>query len=146
MNSLPLAEIISTRTIVTHGDTIALLRRASDGELKNTWELPGGKHDNPHEHISQAALREVHEETGIRGELLSPTPEFIEERIIGDGKHRGKNYRAYGFILLSESQHITLSTEHSEYTWLPSSEAMALPNVSPTSLKTIQALASYLQY
>ena len=46
------------------GDDGVLLIKMADGRDKGTWALPGG-HIGPRESPRQAAVRELHEETGV---------------------------------------------------------------------------------
>lgn len=134
--------IISTRVIVEHDGQIALLRRASAGELAGYWELPGGKVE-PGEDIASGALRETKEETGAPIELLPFGPELIDDRPILDGKHRGKWYKAYGLIGTTTTHEFMLDpSEHDATLWLPAHEALALTALSQTSRRTLLGLGA----
>jgi len=52
--------------IVLRDDMTLLARRPPGGHLEGLWEFPGGKIE-PGEQPSAAALRELHEETGLAG-------------------------------------------------------------------------------
>lgn len=134
--------IISTRVIVEYGPDIALLRRASTGEFAGAWELPGGKVE-PGEDIAAGALRETEEEMGINIDLLPFQPEMIDSRPILDGKHRGKWYKAYGFIGAAASRDLTLDPgEHEDSLWIPPHEALALDTLSQTSRRALLELGA----
>ncbi len=142
MSSPEQPTIISTRVIVEHGPDIALLRRASTGEFAGAWELPGGKVE-PGEDIAAGARRETEEEMGISIDLLPFQPEMIDNRPILDGKHRGKWYKAYGFIAAAASRDLTLDPEeHEDSIWIPPYEALALATLSQTSRKAILELGA----
>lgn len=146
MAEIDTSPIVSARIIVEHGYDIAMVRRTSTGEFASAWELPGGK-QNPAEEIWEAAAREATEELGLSGELdfVLYDPVFIEERIILDGKHKGRSYRAFGFLATTNARTMTLDpTEHCEGQWIPPTEALSLAGISPTSFKTIKALGSML--
>ena len=50
----------------------------------DTWGIPGGAKDS-HESITEAALREAHEETGITPEHLTPLALFSDDH--GDWRY-----------------------------------------------------------
>lgn len=50
------------------GDEVLLIRRGSPPRL-GEWSLPGGRIE-PGERLADAALRELHEETGVEAELI----------------------------------------------------------------------------
>lgn len=60
MNQYPLAVAIAA---LIHDEKILLIKRAK-GSYVGFWGLPGGKIEK-HEHVSDAAIREIQEETGI---------------------------------------------------------------------------------
>lgn len=146
MTEIDTSTIVSARVIVEHGYDIAMVRRASNGEFAGAWEVPGGK-QNPAEEIWEAAAREATEELGLNGELdfVLYDPVFVEERVILDGKHKGRPYKAFGFLATTSSRIMTLDpTEHCDGQWLPPADALKLPGLSPTSFRTITALGSML--
>ncbi|MEZ5561015.1 MAG: NUDIX domain-containing protein [Pseudomonadales bacterium] len=64
-----------------------LMRRANTGFMDGYFALPGG-HQHAGESVTEAALRECEEETGIRPEALSP-------RLVmpyRSGRHQGLNF------------------------------------------------------
>jgi 8-oxo-dGTP pyrophosphatase MutT (NUDIX family) len=134
--------IISTRVIIEHGPDIVVVQRAQQGEFQGSWELPGGKVDQD-EDIAQGALREVGEEIGVPVELLPFQPELIEDRRIPDGKHFGRQYKAYGFIGIASSREVILNPdEHQNSLWLPAHEALQMHNLSQTSRNTLRQLGA----
>lgn len=136
-------ELFSTRVIIESGYDILLVKRADIGEFKGVWEVPGGKLD-PGETIFSAAYRETQQETGLDVEFLNSDPQFIEERDIPDGKHKGKRYMAYGFVATSLLREVKLSNEHVSSIWLPPEHAIKVNNLSKTSYRTIKKLGALL--
>lgn len=68
---------------LVHGGKILLIRRRR-GDYAGLWGLPGGKVEND-EHLSQAALREIAEETGIEAEFKGYVG-LVSEHLEEDGK------------------------------------------------------------
>ncbi|MBI2102687.1 NUDIX domain-containing protein [Candidatus Woesearchaeota archaeon] len=75
MNNLPLAVAIAA---LIHDDKILLIKRAK-GSYVGFWGLPGGKIEKD-EHVSEAAIREIKEETGIRC-LFTQHLGFVSEHL-----------------------------------------------------------------
>ncbi len=67
MNELPSA-IISLVAVVNADDEVLLLKRKKDVHCPDMWSYPGGKVLENEEPL-QAAVRELKEETGIKGKL-----------------------------------------------------------------------------
>ena len=59
---------MSVFVIVRQGDDVLLLRRANTGWKDGCWSLPAGAHDGG-ETLTQAAARELREETGLVASL-----------------------------------------------------------------------------
>lgn len=76
------------------------LRRAHSA----VWETPGG-HIEPGESAFEAALRELHEETGFTGLVLDPEPARLWQ-----------GYQLYSALVLSEFVP-RLSAEHTAASW-----------------------------
>lgn len=62
----PSRPIVATIATVIRGGDVLLVRRANPPDV-GRWGFPGGKIETG-ETIQQAALRELHEETGVHGE------------------------------------------------------------------------------
>jgi len=60
--------IAATIAVVIRGDEVLLVRRANPPDA-GLWGFPGGKIEQG-ETLTQAALRELHEETGVTAEAL----------------------------------------------------------------------------
>jgi ADP-ribose pyrophosphatase YjhB (NUDIX family) len=76
----PLVVAISA---LIHNNKILLIKRAK-GNLQGMWGLPGGKMEAG-EHLSDAAIREIYEETGIRSSFNCHLG-FVSEHLIEQGQ------------------------------------------------------------
>ena len=106
-----------------------ILFRREDGEtlfllIKNAehghWDFPKG-HIDPGEDEMSAALRETREECGITEPRLLPG---FREVINYDVKSGPKE--AVYFLAESPTDRIVLSSEHTDFRWLPLHKAMSL--------------------
>ena len=110
------------------GRVLALRRSAQDQWMPGRWGLPGG-HINKGESESEAAMRELEEETGLRAIALTP---FAARR------SKRKSERIYRVSLRHTSGDLSLEKathghEHSEYRWIsPKTQGLELvPGMKP---------------
>jgi 8-oxo-dGTP diphosphatase len=78
------AGILIFRDIDSTRREIFLQHRAPWVHNGDTWGIPGGAKDS-HESVTEAALREAHEETGILSEHLTPLGLFSDDH--GDWRY-----------------------------------------------------------
>lgn len=93
-----------------------LLKKAEDHPDAGTWEFPGGgveKGETPEE----AALRELKEETGLKGSLEGFGDVYSREV-------KGKQVEFHAFLVEVESENVELSEEHQDYKWVSKDEIM----------------------
>lgn len=132
-------KITSVRTLIIDGQGhYALARRDARGEQAGLWEFPGGKVDNG-ETVLDAAIRESKEEMALDIYPLSP-PETIESRIIPDGKHAGKPYKALGCFALSQSpEQIAPLDGVDEAGWFTADQIRSM-DITPTTRTIVDRL------
>jgi 8-oxo-dGTP pyrophosphatase MutT (NUDIX family) len=89
------------------------------------WDFPKGKLEQGEAYI-EAALRELHEETGLRGTIIDGFQENISYQFnqYPDGTVAEKT--AHFFIGRVEHKQVILSDEHLDHKWLSYTEAMNL--------------------
>ena len=101
------------------------------------WQMPQGGVDAG-EAPEAAALRELHEETGIpadRVEMLDATPDWLSYDLPADlvprvwgGRYRGQKQRWFLMRYAGRDADITLDTEHPEFSrwrWIGADEMLA---------------------
>ncbi len=93
-----------------------LIKNAEHGH----WDFPKGHIDEGEDEIS-AALRETREECGIAEPRLLPG--FRE--VIGYTVKSGPKEAVY-FLAESPTDRVALSSEHTDYRWLPLRKALSL--------------------
>jgi mutator protein MutT len=105
--------------LVVDGDRVALIaRRTRDGSLQ--WVLPKG-HLEAGETAEQAAVREVEEETGIRGEVVEPVG-TIDYWFAAPGRRVHKT--VHHFLLRAVSGELSDDdVEVEQVAWVPLAEA-----------------------
>ena len=72
---------VAISAVINNGK-ILLIKRAR-GDYVGLWALPGGKIEGS-EHLSEAAVREILEETGIRAEFRKPLG-VVSEHLVENG-------------------------------------------------------------
>ncbi|HXW86330.1 MAG TPA: NUDIX domain-containing protein [Candidatus Bathyarchaeia archaeon] len=104
-----------------HGETLEyLLLQYVSGH----WDFPKGKIE-PSETKEQTALRELYEETALQVALI-PSFEVSFSYIFKD-KDKQKTYKTVYFFLgtcTDDSQKVTISHEHTGYSWLDYDHAL----------------------
>ena len=76
---LPLSVVISALIV----DNKLLLIKRARGDYIGYWGLPGGKIEKD-EHLSDAAVREIYEESGIKSDFKEHIG-FVSEHLLEDG-------------------------------------------------------------
>ncbi|MHC4780129.1 MAG: NUDIX domain-containing protein [Planctomycetota bacterium] len=106
---------------IEEGNLLFLLLKAAG---HSTWGFPKGLIDVAEEE-DEAARREMAEETGISG--IRPVEGFRETvKYIVHLGGKDSNKRSTYFLAGVGGSPVTLSHEHTEYRWLPASEAMSM--------------------
>jgi 8-oxo-dGTP diphosphatase len=112
------AGILIFRDSIEAGREIFLQHRAPWVHNGDTWGIPGGAKDS-HESVTEAALREAHEETGINPEHLNPLALFSDDH--GDWR--------YDTVLAAADDQISADSpndESQEMRWVPVDEVTLL--------------------
>ena len=103
---------------------VLLQHRAPWSHQGGTWALPGGAQDS-HETPEQAAVREAHEEAGLRAEHLQVRATVVTAEVIG---RRGTSWR-YTTVIADAHQPLDTipNRESSELRWVAEDEVADLP-------------------
>jgi 8-oxo-dGTP diphosphatase len=109
-------EVEAAGCVVRHHGRIAVIHRPRYDD----WSLPKGKLD-PGESFAEAAVREVEEEIGIRGELGAE----LDASTYTDSKGRSKIVR-YWLMDVDEVPSFVVNDEVDEVRWVTPDEARAL--------------------
>ena len=117
--------LVAVGAMIEHAETgrILLLRRSQDvAFLPGVWEDIGGRLKQ-FEEPEDALRREVREESGLEIEIIRPINIFH----LFHGERSAENEMVIiTYWCRSQSDHIVLSHEPSEYRWLPAREALHL--------------------
>ena len=112
---------VAVGAIVRRSDELLLVRRGRPPAV-GEWSVPGGRVE-PGELLMEAVVRELHEETGLRG-VCGPLVGWVE-RISED----------YHFVILDFEATVigdvepTAGTDATEARWWPVAEVASLPLV-----------------
>lgn len=134
IRALPYRPCVGVMLINATGLIFAGQRRDCDVPA---WQMPQGGID-PGEDPRAAALRELHEETGVPPEavdLLGQTPDWLYYDLPADlvprlagGRYRGQAQRWFLLRLTGPEQSINLDTAHPEFSawkWMSADELLA---------------------
>jgi 8-oxo-dGTP diphosphatase len=101
-------------------DNFLLVKRSADRErFPEHWEFPSGFIEEG-ETLEEAALRELEEETGLKGEVIRTGESFPIEI---------PKVMIHPVLVKVVEEDVELSKEHSEYRWADKSELNVLKTV-----------------
>jgi 8-oxo-dGTP pyrophosphatase MutT (NUDIX family) len=130
--------------VTLRDDELLLLQRSeSETFLSERWTLPAGKLQ-PGESPEVAALRELHEEAGLSGELVRATGESSFQSIYLD---RLTEWTQFNFLVrVHGSQEVVLDTSHRDHQWFPIAELARLAEVVDAyTVKVIEQAIPYVE-
>lgn len=109
-----------TMCIVRDGDQVLLLNRPSDRGFPG-YLGPGGKVDYP-ESLTEGAIREVWEETGLKVKdlIFKGIDEFVDPK-------RNYRYMVFNYLATSFEGELLKNPPEGELLWVPIEEALKLP-------------------
>jgi 8-oxo-dGTP pyrophosphatase MutT (NUDIX family) len=115
----------SANVIVSDDEGRILLIRRTDND---NYSLPGGSLDLG-ESIAQTAVRETEEETGIRCEVTGLVGIYTNPRHVIEYTSNGEVRQEFSIVFTARpiGGTVRTSSESSEVTWVPASEAQHLP-------------------
>ncbi len=113
-----LQTVAKTALLNPHGKVLLLKRSLTDVKRPGEWDFAGGQID-PGEEISQGAIREILEETGIKLHIADLTLVYA-----GTVAYDELSVTRLLFLAKAPSLDITLSEEHEEFAWVDSKYAI----------------------
>ncbi|MGW0634128.1 NUDIX hydrolase [Nocardia salmonicida] len=123
----------SAGAFVRRGDTVLLICRSDNGN----WSMPGGAHD-PGESLSQTAIRETEEETGVIIELTGIVGIFTDPTHVIHYTSNDEVRQEFTVIYRAEAigGEPTTSSESTRVVWVPIADLGTL-NMDPSQRKRI---------
>ena len=105
----------------------------------NRYSIVGGKVKR-NERLDQTLLREVREETGLRGKVERHLATF--DQIKNSGYYQaGTQHIFVDNVVSVESKKVRLNEEAQEYIWIPAQEALAYLDIESNARHTIELYA-----
>jgi 8-oxo-dGTP diphosphatase len=98
--------------------SILVARRADDQHAGGAWEFPGGKVESGEE-PADAALRELREETGLRGAIATPLLVFVHD-------YPDRRLRFHAFVVADADGEVVTEGGRA-YQWAPTASLEDLP-------------------
>lgn len=116
--------VIIAKAIVfnAEGKLLALRRSETDDRRPLQWDVPGGWVEEC-EDFAEATVRETQEEAGIDLDPKQLSLVFTKTAI-KKPKDESMNIMWLYFVAETETDTVTLSSEHSEYKWMSMEEAL----------------------
>jgi 8-oxo-dGTP diphosphatase len=111
--------LIGVKLILTNiQGEVLVLKRSDKSSSPHSWDFPGGGVDS-HESPALAAIRELHEETGIS---ITDVQLFTSEYVL----EKDEDALILGFSGTTNDTTITLSWEHESYEWVSKDKLLKL--------------------
>lgn len=107
-------EVAKAVTYNPEEEKILIVQRAKKDTNPLKWEFPGGSVEE--ENAENTAVRELKEETGLKGEIVEKS---AEEEIVIDNRE----FRFHVFLTHVDSKDVELSHEHEKHEWIEIEEA-----------------------
>jgi 8-oxo-dGTP diphosphatase len=104
-------DVAAAATFDAEKEKFLVMKRAESMSVNpGKWDFPSGKIEEG-EDARTAALRELREETGLKGEILKSGDSFVQET--RDGK-----FKVHPFLVLVEDSEVEMNSEHTECRWV----------------------------
>lgn len=138
---LPLAAThtigVGAAVLNEHGQILLVREQPLAGQAPGYWKLPGGMVE-PHEHIEQAAVREVKEETGIDAQFV---------RLISLRHHHHGQFGASNFYMVAVMKALNVDIKHdpveiAQARWFTPIEFFSDEKASPYNKLLVEAALS----
>jgi len=130
--------VVATGAIIEHERTkeILLVKTHKWGDR---YSIVGGK-VRRNERLDQALLREVKEETGLRGGLGRHLVTF--DQIKNSGYYqKGVQHIFVDNVVSVESKKVQLNEEAQDFIWIPANEALEYLDIEPNARHTVELYA-----
>ncbi|HDI75600.1 MAG TPA: NUDIX domain-containing protein [Thermoprotei archaeon] len=131
----PRYAIVGVGAVVFKGDKVLLVKRGRDPG-KGLWSFPGGV-VNAGETLRDAVLRELYEETGLRGNVLKLVQ--VEEVIVRENRTVKYHYVVL-YYLVEASGFLRQGGDAEEVKWIKIEEALASSRVSSVVKRVLRRL------
>lgn len=125
--------VIATGAIIEYQNNVLLVKTHKWGDR---WSIVGGK-VRRHERLEHALLREVREETGLRGKIGQHLCTF--DQIKNSGYYqKGISHVFVDNVVHVDSKHVQLNEEAEEYLWAPAKTALSELDIEPNARHTLE--------
>ena len=135
--------VVATGAIIEHEPTkdILLVKTHKWG---NRYSIVGGKIKR-NERLSEGLLREVKEETGLRGKVGRHICTF--DQIRNSGYYlTGMQHIFVDNVVSTENKKVRLNEEAQDFVWISAKEALENLDIEPNARKTIKLYSDSKQY
>ena len=130
--------------IAIHDNKVLLLKRNKE-PFKGMWALPGGKIEH-HEHVKDAAMRELFEETKVKSNFVKHLG-VISEHLIEEGKEN-VHFVDHVCHLQPDPETVEHATDggEGEVQWFDIDEVMKMDNIIPSDPAMIKKMLQEQQH
>ena len=104
-------DVAAAVTFNSEKEKFLVMKRAESMAVNpGKWDFPSGNIEEC-EDPRTAALRELEEETGLKGKILKSGDSFVQKTPDG-------SFRVHPFLVLVEESGVDINSEHTKYRWV----------------------------
>lgn len=105
--------------VISNNEVLLLKRSPSKKYFPNKWAMVGATPLNQDDDMRAIALREIHDELGVEGEIIKEGKEMI---VTMKEDKKLKEWHVFPFLARIDTESVILNEEHTQFVWVKPEE------------------------